>query len=66
MEMTIEQPKTYYVLRHPEDDQLFWSNTEGWVDTGGETRFTKEHRDRLDLSFDAVWVYGVSENHDKP
>jgi len=56
-----ENSKTFYVLRHAVDDQLFWSNTLGWVETGKETRFTEEHRNRLDLPFVGVWVYCVDD-----
>jgi hypothetical protein len=47
----------YYVIRSQDDDQLFWSNIEGWVDTGFETRFSETERHLLLLPFGGIWVY---------
>ncbi len=45
-----------YVIRNQEDDQLFWSNEIGWVESPDETRFTEEERHTLNLPIGGIWV----------
>lgn len=53
--MTISDPK-YYVIRNADDDQLFWCNKNGWVETPHETYFTAQERMELSLPMGGVWV----------
>lgn len=48
--------RRYYVIRNTDDDQLFWSNSHGWVDTASEDTFSQEERDTLSLPIGGVWV----------
>ena len=45
----------YYVIKNTQDDQLFWSNSHGWVETDQEDRFTQAERDTLSLPIEGVW-----------
>ena len=38
-----------WVIRASFDDQLFWSNERGWVESPDEDRFTAEERQTLNL-----------------
>ena len=51
----------YFVIRSLDDDQLFWSNELGWVETELETRFAEIERETYTLPINAAWVYGFSE-----
>ena len=46
-----------YAIKNTEDDQLFWSNELGWVESPDETLFTEEERLTLRLPMYGVWVY---------
>lgn len=46
----------FYVIRNTDDDQLFWSNRLGWVETDQEERFTLEQRQTLSLPIGGLWV----------
>lgn len=46
-----------YAIKNTEDDQLFWSNELGWVESPDETIFTEEERLTLQLPMGGVWVY---------
>ena len=51
----------FYVIRHKDDWDLFWSNEDGWVGTEAETRFTLEEYENLDAPIDGVWVHCFDE-----
>jgi hypothetical protein len=46
-----------YAIKNKDDDQLFWSNALGWVESPDETLFSQEERDTLNLPIGGVWVY---------
>ena len=48
-----------FVIRNAHDDQLFWSNSHGWVESPDEDYFTQDERKTLMLPFDGVWVYAA-------
>ena len=48
-----------WVIRNAHDDQLFWSNSHGWVESPNEDYFTQEERKTLMLPFEGVWVSAV-------
>jgi len=37
------------------EEQLYWSNDDGWVDADSATVFTQEERDTLNLPMSGVW-----------
>ena len=45
-----------YAIRNRHDDQLFWSNKFGWVESPNEDLFTQQERDSLSLPIGGVWV----------
>lgn len=48
-----------WAIKNEHDDQLFWSNSQGWVESPDEDFFTQEERDTLRLPFDGVWVFVI-------
>ena len=50
-----------YAIYNKNDDQLFWNNELGWVDTSLETKFSQEERDTLNLPIEGVW-YQINES----
>jgi len=44
-----------YVIRNQSDDQLFWSNQDGWVETQ-EDIYSQDERLTLALPIDGIWV----------
>jgi len=46
-----------YAIRNVHDDQLFWSNDLGWVESPDESVFTAEERKTLSLPIDGKWVF---------
>lgn len=48
-----------WAIRNAHDDQLFWSNSQGWVESPDEDLFTQEERDSLTVPVDGVWVYAA-------
>ena len=47
----------FYVIKNIEDDQLFWSNALGWVDSDQEDRFTQAERESLSLPIGGAWCF---------
>ena len=51
---------TLYVIRADEkqdDEALYWSNSDGWVNLGSATIFTEEDSKTLDLPADpCAWI----------
>lgn len=45
-----------YVIYNKYDNQLFWSNTQGWVESPDEEYFTQEEINFLNLPLDGVWA----------
>lgn len=45
----------YYVIKNINDDQRFWSNEHGWVETEQESRFTQIDRDTFALPIGGAW-----------
>lgn len=45
-----------YVIRNADNDQLFWSNANGWVESPDEDLFTEDERNALSLPMGGVWV----------
>lgn len=51
----------YYVIKNINDDQLFWSNDHGWVETDQEDRFTETERNSYALPIDGAWCVCFDE-----
>lgn len=52
----------YYVIRADHDNQLFWSNDLGWVETELETRFDPKQKQTMTLPIGGQWVYCIAED----
>jgi hypothetical protein len=47
---------TYYIIRHKIDNELYWSNKDGWVDKKSADIFDLEERKEYTLPIDGKWV----------
>jgi len=54
-----------YVIRNDVDDQLFWSNLYGWVETQ-EDIYSQEDRLTLALPLGGIWVKVNEDMSDGP
>ena len=50
-----------YAIRNMHNDQLFWSDRFGWVESPAEDLFTQQERDSLNLPIYGVWVKVLGE-----
>ena len=51
--------KSLYIIRSTDqsDGDVYWSNTDGWVDYENATLFTKTERDTVALPMGGEWRY---------
>lgn len=45
-----------FVIQNENDETLFWSNTDGWVDDDNFDVFTLEESEELNLPIEGQWV----------
>ena len=54
----------FFAIKNIKDNNDFWSNVDGWVDTPTFDLFTLHERDTLNLPIDGEWVT-ISINDDE-